>query len=86
LMQRLLRVSLHLCPRMRRAAAPATACPGYIGCRQKPFDLGSISLRATNPNFNSALDVHQNIEGVITRTVSATGFELWTSKVANAGA
>ena len=31
------------------------------------FDLGSVSLRATNPRFDGALDVRQQIQGVIAR-------------------
>ena len=31
------------------------------------FDLGSASLRATNPQFDGALDVRQQIQGVIAR-------------------
>ena len=31
------------------------------------FDLGSVSLRATNPQFDGALDVDQKVEGVIAR-------------------
>jgi outer membrane immunogenic protein len=31
------------------------------------FDLGSISLNASTPNFNSSLDVDQKVEGVIAR-------------------
>jgi outer membrane immunogenic protein len=31
------------------------------------FDLGNISLRATNPRFDGALDVDQKVEGVIAR-------------------
>ena len=31
------------------------------------FDLGNISVRATNPIFDGALDVDQKIEGVIAR-------------------
>ena len=31
------------------------------------FDLGSTSLRATNPQFDGALDVSQQIQGVIAR-------------------
>jgi outer membrane immunogenic protein len=31
------------------------------------FDLGHVSLRATNPNFDGALDVDQKVEGVIAR-------------------
>jgi outer membrane immunogenic protein len=31
------------------------------------FDLGNVSLRATNPNFDGALDVEQKVEGVIAR-------------------
>jgi hypothetical protein len=29
--------------------------------------LGNVSLRATNPNFDGALDVDQKVEGVIAR-------------------
>jgi opacity protein-like surface antigen len=31
------------------------------------FDLGNVSLRATNPNFDGALDVDQKVEGVVAR-------------------
>ena len=31
------------------------------------LDLGNVSLRATNPNFDGALDVDQKVEGVIAR-------------------
>jgi hypothetical protein len=31
------------------------------------FDLGNVFLRATNPNFDGALDVDQKVEGVIAR-------------------
>jgi outer membrane immunogenic protein len=31
------------------------------------FDLGNVSLRASKPNFDGALDVDQKVEGVIAR-------------------
>ena len=31
------------------------------------FDLGNVSLRATNLNFDGTLDVDQKVEGVIAR-------------------
>ena len=39
------------------------------------FDLGSISLNASTPNFDSSLDVRQRVEGVIRALASATSSE-----------
>jgi hypothetical protein len=40
------------------------------------FDLGNVFLRATNPNFDGALDVDQKVEGVIAR--AGVGYKFLT--------